>query len=102
MLIGEWTALVRFWSPSCCSVVVVGRGGPPGVVRMTVTGAGVRVLEGREGGERGAGESVSRSPCMPACVWATLILGDEEAIVEGVAGLDGTDSGTCSHTHRER
>ena len=94
MLVCEWTTLVRFRSPSSCSVVVVGRGGPPGAVRMTVTGAGVRVLEGREGG---VGESVSRSSWSPACVWATLtavVLGDEEVSIEGVAGLDGTDSGT--------
>ena len=67
---------------------------------MTVTGAGVRVELGREGGESGVCDSVSRSSCRPAWVWATVsvvVLGADEVVVEGVAGLDGTDRGTCNH-----
>ena len=62
-----------------------------------VTGAGVRVLLGRVGGCGEVEELVSLSCSMSVCVWASVcevaVLA-AEVRVEGVAGLEGTESGT--------
>ena len=69
-----------------------------------VTGAGVRVLLGRVGGCGEVEELASLSCSMSVCAWASVcevaVLA-AEVRVEGVAGLEGTESGTyVQHRHR--